>query len=633
MADPFTGISRPRDYVQSLEQHVALLQRRLSEVSPGLSLENALPSSTDFSFGSGESTTLQSTSAKAPQSQAEAPTEQSLRDSRSTILKPTISSELAVLCLSAAGREPQYFGKTSVLSFATLAEASLPLEAPSVSSPRDDVRHSRTQPQDGNTVQFPLQAQAWSYSQSYLQNVHGQYPFLHFPTFREWEEECLSANAKNKLGEVDHIPRFFVLMVYSMGASFMNKADDGISEAFYSMALEHITPILQHDSIESVQAILACAVYSVRSPAGASTWKLSGMALRQSIELGYHRDPRKIHPLAEPKDVEMSKRVFWVAYDLDRAAAMNLGRPFGISDDDCDVELPLETDDFSTLCPAQFGQSSIPSQVPSTYSISGAIHCVRLRQIQTKICATFYPSIPKPGISCRCQQQHATATLDSIRKELDHWYLTTPAQFSQRTVPPNTPFSVFASGQWFRMGYCHTMLLLYRHQLVPYRENSVDGQERSVAFEECVSRAREQCLLYRKLQREGPVRYTWGSLHHLFLAGLTFLHCIWTSEKIRANIRRSEVISTCTACTTVLLIIAERWSQAVPYRDIFESLADKTIAMICGETEKPFSQSTTGDEDFGAALNIDFSVFDEWITDLEEVSLPGAPAWLLPTTT
>lgn len=67
--------------------------------------------------------------------------------------------------------------------------------------------------------------------------------------------------------------------------------------------------------------------------------KLSGMAIRHCIELGYHRSVERFRPNADPLTREMSKRIFWVAYDIDRAAALTLGRPFGISDQMIDVEV------------------------------------------------------------------------------------------------------------------------------------------------------------------------------------------------------------------------------------------------------------------------------------------------------
>lgn len=64
------------------------------------------------------------------------------------------------------------------------------------------------------------------------------------------------------------------------------------------------------------------------------------MALRQCIELGYHRSPRKLAATSlNPIQLELRKRVFWCAYDLDRSAAITFGRPFGIPDNEIDVEV------------------------------------------------------------------------------------------------------------------------------------------------------------------------------------------------------------------------------------------------------------------------------------------------------
>lgn len=123
------------------------------------------------------------------------------------------------------------------------------------------------------------------------------------------------------------------------------------------MALDHISPVLSSDGLESIQCILSCAVYSIRSPVGVSLWyatffvvtvclaahalrrKISGMAIRHSIDLGYHRSTEYHHRSADTLTKEMIKRCFWVAYDVDRVAAFTLGRPVGIPEAAIDVEV------------------------------------------------------------------------------------------------------------------------------------------------------------------------------------------------------------------------------------------------------------------------------------------------------
>ena len=77
----------------------------------------------------------------------------------------------------------------------------------------------------------------------------------------------------------------------------------------------------------------------MKSAANSSTRKISGMAIRHCVELGYHRNVTKYRRLTNPVIAEMSTRCFWVAYDLDRVAAFILGRPVGIPDNAIDVEV------------------------------------------------------------------------------------------------------------------------------------------------------------------------------------------------------------------------------------------------------------------------------------------------------
>lgn len=66
---------------------------------------------------------------------------------------------------------------------------------------------------------------------------------------------------------------------------------------------------------------------------------LSGLALRQCIELGYYRSARKFGLALGYLRLEMRNKVFWCSYGNDRAASMTLGRPFGISDQEIDIEV------------------------------------------------------------------------------------------------------------------------------------------------------------------------------------------------------------------------------------------------------------------------------------------------------
>lgn len=257
-----------------------------------------------------------------------------------------VSSEVASLCVNASGREPQYLGHSSALSFAHVATLAMGLDGDasgqntwSGSQSHDDTSRSATMIE----MKHPSPKVAESLSRAYFDNIHLQYPFLHHPTFEAWEKSCREANLNGTLSYVGHVPLFFVTMVYAIGSIVLSHGSSQDAKEYYTMAMQHFSPILNTDTLESVQALIACAVFSIRSPIGASLWMISGMAVRKSIGLGYHRNFAAMRRCPGTLSTEMAKRCFWVAYDIDRVASFVLGRPTAISDHaiDTEVRIPL----------------------------------------------------------------------------------------------------------------------------------------------------------------------------------------------------------------------------------------------------------------------------------------------------
>ncbi|KAJ4368747.1 hypothetical protein N0V83_005829 [Neocucurbitaria cava] len=73
----------------------------------------------------------------------------------------------------------------------------------------------------------------------------------------------------------------------------------------------------------------------------------------------------------------------------------------------------------------------------------------------------------------------------------------------------------------------------------------------------------------------------------------------------------------------------ERWSQAATYRDIFETLSEKTISMICNNQSQevhPGNDSADFGLDFTAAQS---AVSQEWIMGLDDMPVPNEPGWFV----
>ena len=224
--DPATGLQRPRNYLQSLESHVALLESLLRETRPDVAIDhfnvivhpkqNDTPSQVSISEPltySGPKRSAQfadfSSSTQPPISPGVSNSHDGEDDGND------LAADVALLALSASGREPHYFGPSSALSFSRVASSTLKTHKrhggsqPSVYSDAEFLPG----PQKSRPVLFPTTTVSQALSTAFFNHVHPQYPFLHRPTFDSWEKICLQAQQVGKLESVKEIPSFFVLMV------------------------------------------------------------------------------------------------------------------------------------------------------------------------------------------------------------------------------------------------------------------------------------------------------------------------------------------------------------------------------------------------------------------------------------
>jgi predicted CopG family antitoxin len=108
---------------------------------------------------------------------------------------------------------------------------------------------------------------------------------------------------------------------------------------------------LLQPKLASVQALLGMAIVIQGSPNPRPFGTLISQAIRIAQSLGLHRKNRD--PNLTPREVEQRKRVFWVAYYIDKEHCLKTGQPPAQDDDEMDVEMPSEMLD-NTI---QFGDS------------------------------------------------------------------------------------------------------------------------------------------------------------------------------------------------------------------------------------------------------------------------------------
>lgn len=240
---------------------------------------------------------------------------------------------------------------------------------------------------------------------------------------------------------------------------------------------------------------------------------------------------------------------------------------------------------------------------------SHALHQFRLRCLWARIYQLLYPNSSAGNLDDEDYQ----AQVRMLRAELDDWMASTPAE-PRRSSPSLT---VFASLENYRVDYSETILLLYRSHLTT--EHAINTE----VYQECMQAATNICQSCKRLYLGKPINYTWSTLHVLFQAGLTYLHCLWAAPSIRQNVRYDSVSSIFTTCIMLLTIMAERWEGAAPYRDLFEALSSRALAMMIEQNRDAEQPALPTPSDLASqSHNPNMEELAQWASDIADVGMP-----------
>ena len=186
----------------------------------------------------------------------------------------------------------------------------------------------------------------------FFERIHPRWPLLDRAIYEDiFEEQYL-------LGLISITQRSILHLIYAITARFLAVTkkpcgvDDEVSlkqsdvgmranmmQAQLTAATEPMEKILNQHNLETVQFLVLLGVHGQRSPYGAGAWSQIRFATSVCIEMGLHRKRTALSSLAQRRDAEIRRRVFWSCYCLDRVTSIVLGRAFAIADRDINVEV------------------------------------------------------------------------------------------------------------------------------------------------------------------------------------------------------------------------------------------------------------------------------------------------------
>ncbi|KAH6686368.1 fungal-specific transcription factor domain-containing protein [Plectosphaerella plurivora] len=189
-------------------------------------------------------------------------------------------------------------------------------------------------------VPLPSKQDALSLLRDYFENFNCMFPLFHQPTFMHLVERQYSNDPYQGSGWWASL-NCALAFAYRLRvmSNLVAKEEDEKAWAHLKNAMACFSELtMRNTDLLSVQALLAMALFLQGTPNPQPTILFVAAAIRLSHTIGLHKKGTGFH--LNPIEIEQRKRVFWIAYMLDKDFSLRAGRPPAQDDDDMNVELP-----------------------------------------------------------------------------------------------------------------------------------------------------------------------------------------------------------------------------------------------------------------------------------------------------
>ncbi|SNX87147.1 related to ASG1 - activator of stress genes [Melanopsichium pennsylvanicum] len=147
-----------------------------------------------------------------------------------------------------------------------------------------------------------------------------------------------------------------------------------------------MSSIMGREDVDQIAAWLASCRFLLLDRRIGEAYTLGSSAVRAAFSIGLHRDGTKLG--LSPAETEARRRVWASVYFLDRALALNTGRPAVIDDRVCDTQVPSGAMD-EDIFPAPKHPPKMPEGVDPPTAYSYTVFRQRIAELEGHILATF----------------------------------------------------------------------------------------------------------------------------------------------------------------------------------------------------------------------------------------------------
>ncbi|KAI2623426.1 N-terminal binuclear Zn cluster-containing protein [Xylaria nigripes] len=187
---------------------------------------------------------------------------------------------------------------------------------------------------------LPPKIEALSLLKDFFENFNCMFPLFHQPTFMHLVERQYSSNPYDGSGWWASL-NCALAIAYRLRvmSNLVPQEEDDKAWAHIKNAMGVMGELtMRNTDLLSVQALLGIALFMQGTPNPQPSFLLVAAAIRSSHSIGLHKRGTGFN--LNPIEIEQRKRVFWIAYMLDKDICLRSGRPPAQDDDDMNVDLP-----------------------------------------------------------------------------------------------------------------------------------------------------------------------------------------------------------------------------------------------------------------------------------------------------
>ncbi|KAL6910822.1 fungal-specific transcription factor domain-containing protein [Trichoderma evansii] len=187
---------------------------------------------------------------------------------------------------------------------------------------------------------LPSKPEAMSLLKDFFENFNCMFPLFHQPTFMHLVERQYSDDPYQGSGWWASLNcAFAIAHRLRVMSNLVPQEEDEKAWGYLKNAMGVFSELaMRNTDLLSVQALLGMALFMQGTPNPQPAFLLISVAIRLSHSIGLHKKGTGFN--LNPIEIEQRKRVFWIAYMLDKDLCLRAGRPPAQDDDDMNIELP-----------------------------------------------------------------------------------------------------------------------------------------------------------------------------------------------------------------------------------------------------------------------------------------------------